>query len=302
MSIKKAFDVSEELKRKIESTIEASGMQQKEWIEAVTNLWIMQDIKNGMPDYKKDISELELHTNRISEIVTHMIQRSAFEKEEVHRKAEELKEAKNQIIEECQFEISDLKKQLQIASEEVKQNREEKEEADRRLRQMEESNENNKLLIQEYKEKNDTLTSLVNQFRQGYEESKSYKDQVDRLTKQAENLQGDLMKAKERFQSLEETRIVELRQSEERHQVELERIIEKRNVEKERELLQLRTDFQNKLQKANEESTAKIHAFYERIEQLRKDYEFELKKKSEAYEMQIEQIKNINKDDNVKPQ
>lgn len=65
---KKAFDVSDELKAKIESIIEASGMQQKEWIEAVTNMWIMQEIKNGLPDFQKDISELELHTNRINEL------------------------------------------------------------------------------------------------------------------------------------------------------------------------------------------------------------------------------------------
>ncbi|MDR5568039.1 hypothetical protein RB153_20210 [Paenibacillus larvae] len=53
-----------------------------------------------------------------------------------------------------------------------------KDEAERLVRQMEEASENNKLLIQEYKEKNDTLTGLVNDFRQGYEESKSCKREV----------------------------------------------------------------------------------------------------------------------------
>ena len=48
---------------------------------------------------------------------------------------------------------------------------------------------------------------------------------------------------------------------------------------------------QLKLQKSNEESTIKIQSFYERIEQLRKEHEQELKKQSEAYEKQIEQIK-----------
>ncbi|AHD07460.1 hypothetical protein ABNB59_20375 [Paenibacillus larvae] len=115
----KGFKMTDDLKNRINSTIEASRMTDKDWIEAVTNLWVMRDMKNGMPDFQKDVSELELHTNRINELVMNMIQRSSFEKEEIHRKAEELKESKNQMIEECQFEISDLKKQLQAASEEV---------------------------------------------------------------------------------------------------------------------------------------------------------------------------------------
>ncbi|MDN9012468.1 hypothetical protein [Brevibacillus laterosporus] len=124
-------------------------MTDKEWIEAVTNLWVMQEA--GMLDFKKDISEIELYTNRMDEVVINMIQRSFFEKEEMHRKAEEWKGSKNLMIEEC-------------------------------------------------------------------------------------------------------------------HQAECERNIEKKDVEKERELLHLRTDFQDKLQKTNEESIAKIQALYERIE------------------------------------
>ncbi|MDR5608978.1 hypothetical protein RB154_24075, partial [Paenibacillus larvae] len=59
----KGFKMTDDLKNRINSTIEASGMTDKDWIEAVTNLWVMRDVKNGMPDFQKDISELELHTN-----------------------------------------------------------------------------------------------------------------------------------------------------------------------------------------------------------------------------------------------
>ncbi|MCR8964130.1 hypothetical protein O0550_13090 [Brevibacillus halotolerans] len=274
----KGFKMTDELKSKINSTIETSGMTDKEWIEAVTNLWVMQDMKAGMLDFKKDISEIELHTNRINEVVINMIQRSAFEKEEIHRKAEEWKESKNLMIEECHIEISDLKKDLQAAMEEVERFKQMKDEAERLVRQMEESSENNKLLIQEYKEKNDTLTGLVNDFRQGYEESKSFKDQVIQLTQQNEKLQEELRKESAILQNKEEIHKEILRQTKERHQSELERIIEKKDVEKERELLHLRTEFQDKLQKANEESTAKIQALYERIEQIRNEHEEELTK------------------------
>ncbi|MGM0715028.1 hypothetical protein ACWKW1_25320 [Brevibacillus parabrevis] len=90
---------------------------------------------------------------------------------------------------------------------------------------------------------------------------------------------------------MEEIRKEVLRQAQERHQAELERIVEKKDVEKERELLHLRTEFQDKLQIANEESTTKIQALYERIEQIRKEHEEDLKKQEKEYEQQIEELK-----------
>jgi phage host-nuclease inhibitor protein Gam len=267
----KGFKIDDDLKRKINSTIQASGMNDKEWIEAVTNLWVMQDIKNGMPDYRKDIGELELHTKRINDLFTNMIQQTAFEKDEIQRKVEDLKESKNQIIEQCQLEISDLKKQVQLAVEEVDRYKTMKDEAERLVRKMEEAGENNKLLIQEYKEKNDTLTGLVNDFRQGYEESKALEEEVNRLNLLTEKLQGDLQKEKEALDSLNEIHKEVIRQTEERQKTEVERIIERKEIEKERELLQIRTQYQDKLQKANEEYTAKIQSLYEQIEHLRKE-------------------------------
>ena len=200
-----------------------------------------------------------------------MIQRTAFEKDEIQRKAEDLKESKRQIIEQCQLEISDLKKQVQLAAEEVDRYKTMKDEAERLVRQMEEAGENNKLLIQEYKEKNDTLTGLVNDFRQGYEESKALKEEANRLNLLAEKLQGDLQKEKEALDSLNEIHKEVIRQADERQKTEVERIIERKEIEKERELLQIRTQYQDKLQKANEEYTAKIQSLYDQIEHLRKE-------------------------------
>jgi hypothetical protein len=50
----------------------------------------------------------------------------------------------------------------------------------------------------------------------------------------------------------------QLHQYEERHREALERLSERKDVEKERELIALRTEYQAKLEKANEESTTKI--------------------------------------------
>ncbi|QDX95082.1 hypothetical protein EEL32_02060 [Brevibacillus laterosporus] len=59
--------------------------------------------------------------------------------------------------------------------------------------------------------------------------------------------------------------------------------------------MQFHTEFQDKLQKANEEYTAKIQSLYERIEQLREDHEQELKLQSESYNKQITELKKQGK-------
>jgi chromosome segregation ATPase len=267
----KGFKIDDDLKRKINETIQASGMNDKEWIEAVTNLWVMQDIKNGMPDFRKDIGELELHTKRINELVTHMIQRTTFEKDEIQRKAEDLKESKNQIIEQCQLEISELKKHVQMAAEEVDRYKKAKDESERLVRQMDEAGENNKLLILEYKEKNDTLTGIVNEYKDYQVQNRSLMSRIveleqetsERLTKVNE-LTTQLSRVDEQFK-------VNLNQAKERHKEELERLQERLEVTKERELLQVQSQYQNKLQKANEEYTAKIQSLYDQIEHLRKE-------------------------------
>ena len=41
----------------------------------------MQSIKQGATDYSQDLSELEVHTTRIYELVSSMVQRSIFIKD-----------------------------------------------------------------------------------------------------------------------------------------------------------------------------------------------------------------------------
>lgn len=281
-STRKAFNTgSPELTQKINDTIAASGLQDKEWIEQVTNLWIMQQMKEGTPDFKKDIGELELHTRRINELVVNMVQRSAFEKQEVERKSDEMKVQKNEIIEGYQTELSEIKKQIKGFEDEASLHREQKERAEGYARQLEETAKNNRLLIQEYQEKNDTLTGLVNEYKEGFDESKALREQVAGLTQKTERLEADLAREQQLAAERQAAHVESNRQLEERHKEEIERIIERKDIEKERALLQLRTEMQNKLQEANEASTAKIQGLYERIEQIRKEYEQSLQESKE---------------------
>jgi DNA repair exonuclease SbcCD ATPase subunit len=261
----KAFKVSDEFKDRINAIIKASGLQDKEWIETVTNLWIMQDAKAGLPGYGQDISELELHTKRINELFLSMIQRTSFEKDDVLHKLAEMQEENSNLTESLELATKEIKTLLATRDDDLKKYEKEKEELERLSHQMEESLKNNTLLIEEYKEKNDTLTGLVNEYRSGYERSNELVNQVNQLNQVIHEQEVNLREDTNKINALEKS-----------HKSDLERLVEKKDLEKERELLKLQADYQIKLQAQNEESTIKLQSLYERIEELRKEHQAEI--------------------------
>lgn len=275
-NVRKAFNVSTDLREKINAVIQASGMEDKEWIESVTTLFQMQHMKKSSPDFNKDINELELHTKRINELVINMVERASFEKDEVVRVAEEGKESKNLIIEGLQSDLSELQKEIQLYKDQAKEAIDNQDAVQKRLEQMDEAQQNNQLLIKEYKEKNDTLTGLVTQYQKSHEENESLKAKFAESRELAQKLTSELQQEKEHFCEIEKNQEDRMHQIQENHKIEMERMMERKDIEKERELLKIRTDFQNQLQKSGQEQSSKIQSLYEKIEQLRSEHEQEI--------------------------
>lgn len=261
----KAFKISDDLMARINETIQASGLQDKEWIESVTNLWLLQDAKSVLTGFSQDISELELHTKRINELVLNMLNRSAHEKEDVARKVAQTQLEKEELTQKVEFLEKEVKAQLAVKEEDEARYQREKEESSRLLRQMEDAAGHNNLLIQEYKEKNDTLMGLVNEYKAAYEERDELKHEVDRLNQMLVTLKGEF---EHNVQAVETLKKV--------HKDELERMAEKKDIERERERLTLQSDYQNKIQSLSDESTEKMRMLYEKIEQLHKAYQAEI--------------------------
>lgn len=61
--------------------IDSSGISAKEWFEKAVSLTEINVIKQGAVDYNQDLSELGVHTTRIYELVSNMIQRSIYIKD-----------------------------------------------------------------------------------------------------------------------------------------------------------------------------------------------------------------------------
>lgn len=157
--------VSEDLYEKVKMMIEGSGSSSKEWFERAVALTEVQNLKDGSPDYKQDLSELEIHTTRIYDLVANMLQRANYLKDDAIRGLAEKLDSKELIIIGLQANVKELQEHLSELEKESQQNTSEKEELAKQLEDQRSVNNNNQALIQEYKDKIDTLSTLVNLYK-----------------------------------------------------------------------------------------------------------------------------------------
>jgi hypothetical protein len=294
----KSFNhLSEETQGRINAAIAASNLTDKEWIDRATEVWVMHELKNEIPDFRKEIEEVEGLTNRIRGVLVNLAQRTAFEKDETRREWEDKLAEHRLLVEQMSAELLENDRELKAANEETQRQRELREEADRYAKQVEQSSESNRALAESYKEKNGTLTDLVAQYKAGYDESQTLRDHLSEsrraITSFEKELADEREKVKREAQSIEER----LRLLEERHKSELERVVERTTVEHERESLRIRTEFQEQLQKAREESTVEIRGLYERMERLRVEHEQMITAMRNEHQRQIDAQRKQDKSD-----
>lgn len=274
--------VSDELNDKVKSMIENSGGSAKEWFEKAIALIELQTVKQGATDYQQDLNELEVHTTRIYELVSSMVQRSIYLKDHAVKEISDKLEQKEAVI-------GDYQEKARTAAEELKQTQEslqaleqEKTELLKRLEESHATNENNQLLIKEYKEKNDTLSGLVNKYQTFANENEQLKEQfaherqrlesqVKEISTQNDSQQDEIKELKREMESLKL-----------HHATELERFTERMDYEKSKALLELEREYQQKLLQTNEEYNIRIKEMYAEINQTRKEYEDKIEQMKQA--------------------
>lgn len=277
----KAYKVSPELKERLERLAEESGLEtQENFIEHMASLYELQQMKEGKGvGYSKQIEELQYHLRRPLEIFVGMIETESAERLQMVQQHETTLDIRAQTIQILQKNEEGYKKELQELAETALQYEKELDSKSKLITQLEGAAADKGMLVEQYKEKNDTLTGLVNDYRSAADENKELLTKVNQLTKLTDGQEAKVKALEADVSTLEELRVELLRQQEERHkeiverlnerQKELiERLEERKEVEKERELLTLRTEYQAKLEKANEEGTLKIRDLYEQIRQL----------------------------------
>jgi chaperonin cofactor prefoldin len=92
--------------------IDVSGGNTKAWFEKAVALVAVQDLKEGVGDYKQDLSELEVHTTRIYELIANMIQRAEYMKMDAVKELEGKLESREITITELQGNVKKLTEEL----------------------------------------------------------------------------------------------------------------------------------------------------------------------------------------------
>jgi chromosome segregation ATPase len=285
--------VSEDLHEKVKQMIDLSGGSAKEWFEKAVALSEIQDLKEGAKDYQSDLSELEVHTTRIYQLVANMVQRANYLKDDAVKNLTDKLDSRDETISTLQMDLKKLKEDIAILSEEKVFNKQEKEGLEKQVEELRVTNENTQSLIQEYKDKIDTLSTLVNQYKGYEEENKHLKEQHStekaqllssheqkeaRYKSSIEELQATV---RDQQQALDDLEVRLTKKAEEsrkeneslkvNYENQLTQVNDKKDLEKERAILEIERKYQGKLEKAHEQYNAKIASLYEKLERSGKE-------------------------------
>ena len=281
------FKVTDEVHERARMLIESSGLTSKEWLENALTMYEAKALQANTPDYAKDLTELELHTTRIYELVINMIQQSVYLKDHAVKDVSDKLESKEGIITELQAKLAEMKEQVNQLTTENKQFAEQQAVLQKQVDEQKSTIDNSNLLINEYKEKNDTLSGLVTKY-QGYaEENEALKatfetekaslvqqlnEQQTTSTEQIRQLEQAQQQANERIRELEAA----LENAQLNYTRELEIMQERKDLEREKALVEVERTYQAKLQAQNDKYNDKVAEMHVENERIRQNYESRL--------------------------
>jgi chromosome segregation ATPase len=281
------FKVTDEDFMQLEELFKESGFSSKdEWMKNLIKEETLESVKEANHEFKQPLTELQVHTSRMYELVVNMVNQSVYLRDHAVKEVSDKLGQKESIIGEYQEKTKTAIEELKQVRESMKELEQGKEELAEQLEGLRSMNVNNQDLIQEYKEKIDTLSSLVNQYKGYADENEKLKAQFaherEQLQSQVKEISGQNHDQQDEMKELKQ----EVQSLKEHHAIELERLNEKKDFEKDKSLLELEREYQQKLLSANEEYTARFKELYEEMNALRKENE-EVRK---GYEQKIGQL------------
>ena len=232
-------------------------------------MYEVKALQANTPDYAKDLTELELHTTRIYELVVNMIQQSVYLKDHAVKDVANQLESKESIITELQAKLTEQKEKVNQLTLENKQFTEQQTHLQKQLDEQKNTIDNSNLLINEYKEKNDTLSGLVTKY-QGYAEENealktAFEAQQTAATEQIRQLEQAQQQANERIRELEKT----LENAQLNYSRDLDIMQERKDLEREKALIEVERDYQAKLQAQHDKYNEKVSAMHAENERIR---------------------------------
>ncbi|ALP39416.1 hypothetical protein ASL14_26440 (plasmid) [Paenibacillus sp. IHB B 3084] len=274
----KTYKLETQLIEKMEELASSSGLStQNDFMEDMVRVYEMHRLKEGIGGgYASLLSEWEYHKNREYEIIVNIIESESAARLEITQEHEKVLAersaaffAQEQTIAEQTVEIKRLKEESKVL---VKTNTEH----EQLIEQLRDNQKKGDSLIEEYKGKIDTLSGLLNESKAAAAESKELAGQVAELQTSQDKHMDRIARLENDITVLEQQRQEQLEQQTERHEQELQQQQARLDVQRERDLVQLRVEYQNKIEKlsadarvSSEESTAEIRKLYSIVDSLR---------------------------------
>lgn len=269
--------VNEELKQKLTKIIKDSGMQGKDFMQNLVNIYEMENTKKSTPEVAQDIVELQYLTSRINSIyinLAHRIDNIKNSNNEVYENQLKVQEEKILSLGEDLKCSQDKNNKLSNDLELIKSS---KEELLNKISSLEDINNSNKLLIKEYNQKLYDFSQQLNHLKKVSEESIKDKEYIDNLKNDNISLKSSLEKLssenkeillKKDYQISTLEKNIEIVNNENRKT--LESLKDRLIIEKEKEILQLEKIHNSKINSIIDEYNLKIKSLLEERENTQK--------------------------------
>lgn len=280
--------MNEEEKVKLQELIDSSGLNSKEFMNAMMVNYEMVKAKETVPVLSVDIDEIQVLTNRINTLFLNVSQRLDILVSDKERHFEEESENKNLLIKELQSSITDLeseKKELELKIAETSKKEDElnviivnlRSQLDEQVNLYKEVNQSNHERIEQFKEKTEALSELLTKCQSNSSKYEDLVEEYDFMKSKNRDLEYKNKISSDEVENLKK-KIVEL---EKKHEMDLTHIQDQISYKKDREILDLEKKYQNTIQEIREKYSLKIEDLLKIYSETEEKIEKEIEKEEE---------------------
>jgi len=264
--------VSEETKELFNQLVEKEEFENKgEFLNRLLTSYQAEATKKNVSIIKPAVEAVETLTSRLLEVLNGagaaIITKDEMRQQELDEQRKSFEETRALL----QQRITTLEQESAEGEERIQQFISDKEategkaaEFQQQIRQLENTINDKTALVEQYKEKNDTLSSIVSEYKLAAAENKSLNDNVNGLKQENESLQRQINELKQDNQRISDA-----------NKQELQHLKDKLLIEKDAALLELKQQFQDKLEEQQVRHTAAIGGYENKVKELLSFFEHE---------------------------
>lgn len=259
--------IDDEEKEKLNELIEQSGLSSKDFLSTMITAYELSKAKESNTLLTQDIDELQRITNRINSIFSNVgdrIQTLLNSKDDEYKKQLEEKQTSIALLVEKNVELNKIKVDNE---QEILSYKSSIEELNIKLAQEQELKQTSQSLAEEYKQKVNIIETEIQEHRAIREENKTLQTKINEQATQINNTSLENEKLQMKVVNLEK----EVKEVNQKHADEIKALNEKLTLQSNKEKLQLKEDYQNKLQKLQEQYNKKVQELLEKLEMKEKE-------------------------------